>query len=112
MDWWQEVDDNWADLVRLIEKFHPAHRREDDMMNYGITAPNAERACAAIRSDIQTEHPISLATQARANRDAETLHRIFNEVWFGAPESRSVFAEPCFGLLCDLCSEYPDLSEN
>lgn len=106
MNWWEEVDNNWGDLLNLIEKFHPAHSNPEVIMLYPITASNAEKACDSIRNQIDTKLPISIANTAKENRDGETLHRIFNETWFGAPESRDVFYEPCFGLLCDLCSEY------
>lgn len=116
MDWWQEVNDNWSDLVGCIERFHPVSRNDEDLLDFPITAEAAEKFSNVIRKQIVGEQTAGLrfkkrnvvqeATIAKENRDGMTLHTIFNQTWFGAPESRSVFAVPGFGLLCDLCSEY------
>lgn len=118
MDWWKEVDDNWDNLLLLIEKFHPASHTIDDIyeddllpdsINYPITAPLAEKACEAVRKDIrkkENQNPCATATQAKIDRDGLRLYKIFNQTWFGMPESNAVRREAGFYTLCDLCSEY------
>ncbi len=116
MDWWQEVEDNWPDLVGCIERFHPVNRNEEDLMEFPISAEMPEKFSKVIRKQIADEQTEGLrfkkrnvvqeAEVAKGNRDGATLHTIFNQTWFGAPESRDVFSVPGFGLLCDLCSEY------
>lgn len=109
MDWWKEVDDNWDNLLCLISKFHPSMRNEEQiMLDYPITAVNAERACESVRKSIKLSNPVADAIKAKNQRDHNALNIIFNHTWFGAPESRNVFAEPRFALLCDLCSEQPE----
>lgn len=113
MDWWKEVDQNWNCLSDLIATYHPAAiswkkvRRKPYMK---ITAEMAEKACIPIRKDIVTKYDdidvILLAKEAKENRQGDVLHSIFNETWFGMPESTMVRSVRGFGLLCDLCSEY------
>lgn len=105
-EWWEKVDQNWDDLVSIIKRFHPRKGIRDDKW-FPITAPRAEIAASRVRNTIKTENPLGIATQAKTERDVQTLLKILTEAWLGAPESRSVYSVPGFGLMCHLM-EGPD----
>lgn len=105
-DWWALVDSRWVDLINCIETFHPNVKSVANDWAYPITAPEAERACEFVRATIDRPSVLTSATKAKEDRDHRTLNSIFNEAWFGAPESRDVYSVPGFSTLCDLCSEY------
>lgn len=105
--WWKAVEENWDDLVSLIDRFHPAS--DNPGTEYEITAPAAEQVCEIFREDIRQNvnaNPCERAKKAKQDRNGDELHQIFNQTWFGMPESAEVRYEPGFGILCDLCSEY------
>ena len=72
-----------------------------------ITAPMAEKACEGIRQDIaskpQVDPQVRFAEYLK-NKDSRIVS-LFNDVWFGMPESKSVRCEEGLFELCDLCSE-------
>jgi hypothetical protein len=112
-NWWHELETHKDEMIRLIEKFHPAKNVikvvKEDEPNYIITAKKAEELCESIRQDIQAEykgHPVIDFLSAFNSRDGETIHSILNQTWFGMPESIQIRYEPGFNTLCDLCSEY------
>lgn len=104
-EWWKMVDDNWEDLVNLIDKFHPNCARFDPA-EYPISAQRAENYCKTVREQTDTKQPVGAAVICKEMRDAIPLITIFNETWFGVPESMASRGEPGFFVLCDCCSEY------
>ena len=42
----------------------------------------------------------------RAKQDSE-VYRIIHEVWFRVPDKQWIHSISGWGILCDLCSEYP-----
>lgn len=118
-EWLKTCKDNWSDFIALMERWHPMKRRInpaqmtlDELFDSPtITAPNAEKACESIRRQIVKESDtlvIAQANKALENGDVSTIYRILNQVWFGAPESRSVMSAPGFSLVCDLLSDPPE----
>ena len=80
---------------------------------YPITAPAAEQACETIRKGIGKNwrrNPVDVFDEYVKTRNPEIVS-LFNETWFGMPESSEVRSVPGFGLLCDLCSECDVLYE-
>ncbi len=97
----QLFDKNFDNIQALVYKYHPYFR---NVHEHTISAPGAEFACEQVRKQIQKENnPPNLEL-----RDPLYLNRVFNDTWFGMPESMEVRYEPGFGVLCDLCSEFPD----
>ena len=47
------------------------------------------------------------ALKAKADRNKHKLYSIFNEAWFDAPDSPTLHSIPGWGIMCDLCSEFP-----
>lgn len=107
--WWAKVEEFWPEFTNLTEQFHPFYRKSH---KYPITAGNAEQACQGIREKIasaaQDEDPIDKLLKAKENRDHTTIMSIFNQVWFGMPESESVRYLPGFFQMCDLLADYPN----
>lgn len=109
IDWWTKVDGNWNSLRNAITQYHPLSNSYN--CHGPITAPRVELACEIVREQIRRENdsdPLIRAEVAKSERDIIGLMSIFNQTWFGAPESRSVFGTPGFPTLCDLCSDPPD----
>lgn len=113
--WCSYVDNNWSDLLKIIDDWHPASREQslDEQLAQPatpITAPTAEKACAAVRREIAAEEagklsPTLRAVKAKEERDQDVLINLFNSAWFGVPESMGSWRIPGFAILCDLCSE-------
>ena len=99
-------DDNFEQIQNLVYKYHPYYRNKHF---HKITAKGAERVCEQVREQIRQENnPPNLML-----RDPIYLTRIFNQTWFGMPESLESRYEPGFNVLCDLCSEFSeDIEEN
>jgi hypothetical protein len=108
-EWWILVSDNKDNLFKLVESYHPFFQRNYDCK---ITAPAAEQICEIVRKEIveNTTNPLVLFEEYLKNKNAN-LVSIFNDTWFGMPESESVRYAPGFGILCDLCSESYVLEE-
>lgn len=111
--YWKLVDDYWDDLSNIILQFHPGYKNKHEMP---ITAFNAEAACKAIREEIAVKslcQDLSPLEQAQKYKDerSDKIVTLFNQAWFGIPESTCCWNIPSFGLLCDLCSESYVLEE-
>ena len=105
--WWNAVETHWDDLIALIDRFHPLS--DNPGTEYPITAAAPETMCELVRNEIRAKesgNPCDRAKKAKQDRNGDELHQIFNQTWFGMPESADVRYEPGFGILCDLCSEY------
>ena len=107
-EYWNVVERYKDQLLDLIAKYHPYYRRSH--LTHHITAEKAERACEAVRKQIadardeDTEDP-QQTFRRYLKFKSDNIVTLFNETWFGMPESREVRSEPGFGELCDLCSE-------
>ncbi len=104
-EYWQQVEENASLLQDWIASFHPFYARPN--LHYKITAEVAEKVCQGVRDEIaqrEQEDPQVLFTRYRNERNPEIVS-LFNQTWFGIPESSDVRYEPGFGMFCDLCSE-------
>lgn len=59
-----------------------------------------------IRSKLSSKESKELE-QANKSRDAVKIVRLMNQTWWRLPDSPNTQHLPCFGLLCDLCSDFP-----
>ena len=119
-EWFQLLNDNFDNIKGLVETYHPYYldrhlqtisgnpeygTEKSEQLTYlenHITAPRAEIARQQVLKTIKIEKP-DLYSQ-----DIEYLIRILNGTYFGIPESLSAHALPGFGVLCDLCSDFPN----
>lgn len=103
-DYWNLVEASKEKLQRLISEFHPFYKKVHQMP---ITAEMAEKACENIREEIaakqQLDPQVEFAEMLK-KKDPKIVG-LFNDVWFGMPESTSVREYPGFFELCDLCDE-------
>lgn len=97
---WQSVNNNWPQLIRLIEKFHPNGKGHD----IKPTPIAAEAVCEMFRNSDILE-PVNTANDARNRQDDTLMYQILNETWIGMPESPQVRHEPGFHTLCDLLED-------
>ena len=108
-EFWVLVEANEDDLQTLIAQYHPSYRRIHHKGK--ITAPMAEQVCEAIRKQVQgEEREIDPQQQFRSmlNRKDPSIDRLFNEVWFGMPESMESRNAKGFDILCLLCEGVPE----
>jgi hypothetical protein len=85
-DWWDCVNENWADLLQILYRFLPLHDNLD-------------------RDGQILAHPVAVkVVKLKENQDDE-LARYFHAAWAAAPDSPGIHRIPCWGVLCDLCSE-------
>lgn len=102
-EWWKLFEAHQEDLRNLVVTYHPDARYKN---KFPITAMSAESACQFVRKQIRRESNITLSdrfTMAVVDHNIDTLIRLFNEAWFGMPESTEVRREPGFFVLCELC---------
>ena len=85
-DWWQSVNDNWVDLLKIMCKFLPMDKNED------------------IDKDILDFPLIVHVTELKEKEDAKLLS-YFKSAWWCAPDCSNTLKIPGWGVLCDLCSE-------
>ena len=118
-EWWKLVDSHWPNLISIIRNFHPIYLRKH---NDSIYASRAEAVCDQERIDIIGRElqsyekgsylkPVERAEKAKVERDGNTLYALFNDTWFGMPESMASREVPGFFVLCDLCSDYYGMFE-
>jgi hypothetical protein len=103
-EYWQTCEDFKDELAQMIGDFHPYYQRQHAMK---ITASAAEESCKVVREKIVAETdraPCEQFHEMLKVRDP-MISRIFNQTWFGMPESAEVRSYPGFFMLCDLCSE-------
>jgi len=85
-EWWILVDQNWPDLLGILNRFIGMTDNED--INGNIT-------------ECQRSEEIARMKQKRDSR----LVRYFNGAWLNAPDIPEIHEIPGWSLLCDLCSE-------
>lgn len=114
--WLTRVKDNLEDLRFLVDNYHPGSvPRSHPYMT--ITAPNAEKACAAARQQIahaesdQTQSPVLRFQTAVEKQDVWALYRLLEQSWFGVPESRSCWGIRGFAEAVDLMDDPPENEE-
>lgn len=103
-EYWETCETFKDELSQMIGDFHPYYQRQHAMK---ITASAAEETCRVVRESIVAEterDPCERFHEMLKSRDP-MISSIFNQVWFGMPESEYVRSYPGFGMLCDLCSE-------
>lgn len=108
-EWLEKVREYEEELKGLITEFHPAYRNPRKRPDMPITAPNAEKVCDQFSSAIAKEtHDDPKYRFERLLSEGNTceLVSLFNETWFGVPESRSW--PPNFEILCQLCEDPPE----
>lgn len=48
------------------------------------------------------------AAKVKEDRDAVTLYNYLNAAWYRAPDKKWIHSIPGWGMLCDLCSDFPE----
>ena len=84
--WWENVDDCWIHLIKILERYIGMQDMED------------------VRGNLTTEPRYIEILRMKKERNPE-LVRYFNGAWWNAPGSPSIHQIPGWGVLCDLCSE-------
>lgn len=116
-NWLELVIQNSNEIREAVIQFHPlivSFNPEE----FPITSPQAESACQLVRKEIVKEvnstNILDIYDQIISDlktdknlrsEDLGILNSIFNQTWFGAPESRQVYKYPGFSLICDLLSD-------
>jgi len=116
-EWWKFVDDNWDDLKEIVLSYYPNQKQfPAEGWNPTNRSENLcyspQAACNKVISELRKEKPIWNNTDLfikyieglRKDRNKK-LWEIFNDAWFGMPESPWVRSIPGFYIFCDLCSE-------
>ena len=93
-EWWKLVDDNWSDLIGLMNMYLGMTDQED--INGKLT-PLKQRS--------------QEIAEMKQNRDP-TLARYLFGVWHNAPDNSSIHELKGWSLLCDLLSEEYVLYDN
>ena len=85
-EWWELVDENWAELLTIMNKFLALEGKvglEGEVLGHSLAAE---------------------VTRIKENRDSR-LADYFQATWFAAPDKYWIRKIPKWFLLCDLCSE-------
>jgi len=110
--WIAQARDNGEALRFLLQNYHPSNRQPGPRKNQDyITAPNAERACAAIRSRIRADfqgNAVEKFNHALESKDWRTINSLLNDAWFGVPESVTAWGIRGFREAVALIEEPPD----
>lgn len=116
--WAAKVIENQEVLRNLIARYHPANTRPheaSDVMDSSITAPNAERACEAVRKVIRSQtldHPEVQFNLAVQKQDWTAVANLFEQSWFGVPESTDCWSIPGASLMVDLMDDPIDFDDS
>ena len=112
LHWLNKVRENSKVLTKLIQNYHPqklAPNPDKKKIDASITAPEAERACEFIRSQIRKDEiwqdPDAIFNSALSNNDVETISGLLSQTWFGVPESTGCWQIPGFSILVDLLDD-------
>lgn len=109
-EWWGMVNDNWANLAAICERFlpmgQPATKAPFDFAGgRGIYKPVSKanpRVAPSLREDM---------LRSKRGKDAR-LSQYFHAAWAEAPDDRSIYGIPGWSVLCTLCERsVPDLNE-
>jgi len=112
LEWKKKADSQRLLLTNFILCWHPANRNIKPQLP--ITAPGAEKACAAIRADIANEMDsfvLQLETRiadAFASENPSALYSLLNSAWFGVPESTSCWSLDGFNEAVNLLEDPPE----
>lgn len=85
-EWWKSVNDNWPNLLNILQQFIGTDDYED--VNGKLT---------------DKPRSIEIATMI-SNKDPK-LAKYFHAAWWNAPDNPSIRYIPSWHILCDLCSE-------
>lgn len=123
-EWIEQARENAIPLRELLQGYHPrSNYRPKGLMievagedvevelRHPITAPNAERACEAVREEIRKKEgddPLVEFDSALATEDIGKLTCLLNEAWFGVPESTSCWRIPGFHEAVELLDDPPE----
>jgi hypothetical protein len=111
--WLDKVEENWEALKQLVMQYHPRASYSPQPMQ--VTAPGAEMACEVVRRQIASEggQPVTeeLLDRLKSEGDVGELTSLFNEAWFGVPESTSCWGIEGFGELVNLLEDPPEQDE-
>lgn len=108
--WFRYADTHKALLREFIRVWHPESNAVKPKLR--ITAPNAEIACAHIRSMLKKEglnsvKPEVRFDQALVKRDVVAINGLLNSAWFGVPESTSAWQIEGFKEAVHLMEDVP-----
>jgi hypothetical protein len=109
-EWLSNIKQNKDKIDSLISRFHPVRRvSKYPVDGCVITAPNAERACEAVRDNIRKNFegdPVEEFQLALEAEDTSKCYKIMSDTWFGVPESRDCWNLIGFQEIVDLLDEY------
>jgi hypothetical protein len=86
-EWWATVDEYWAELFEIINRYAPSHIDFPDEFPAGL--PIDTGVCV---------------TKLKQEQNSE-LANILERTWGSAPDEGSIHLNPAWDVLCDLCSE-------
>lgn len=115
-EWLAEVQGSKADLLSLVEVYHPASHRVDARKSERgvlITAPSVEVACRSIRENIAHEEidlaqPQDRFLAALKQENWKTIYSLLDSAWFGVPESTECWQIKGFAKAVDLLDDPPE----
>jgi len=90
--WWNLVDENWPDLLGILNRFIGMTDHAD--INDNITQCQRSEEVARMK---QEKNP--------------RLADYFSAAWYNAPDNPCIHDIPGWALLCDLCSEVEVLNK-
>jgi len=113
-EWWQFVNVYWKQLESLVMEYYP---NQSNFPKDGWPLPypkleHPQRACNIIIKKLREEKSIwqnkvsfsKYINNLKENKNTK-LAEIFENTWFGLPETPSIRSLPGFFVFCDLCSE-------
>lgn len=117
-EWLAYAEEHKARLKTLLEHYHPVNLKNPWLPGntlHRITAPNAERACANVRTQIAIEeagrNPLQELEDAIADKQVGKIYALLNSAWFGVPESASCWAITGFKEAVTLLEEIPEAED-
>jgi hypothetical protein len=119
-EWWWFIGVYWKRLEPIVMRYYP---NQSAFPKDGWPLPypkleNPQRACNVVIKQLRKKKPVwqdkgsfgKYINSLKKNRDMK-LAEIFNDTWFGMPETPSIRETPSFFVFCDLCSKAHVLHE-
>lgn len=118
-EWLEKARTNADALRSLVHRYYPTTRRKKSIADIvtgppmTISAPEAERACRAIRKETAEKEanagdPVERFDAALKAGDVKTISSLVSGAWFGLPESHSSREATGFWEACELLDDPPE----
>ena len=89
-EWWEQVDQSWADIMNLADQFTSLSQIVESEVKF----------INSVYKGTRREYMKKL----KNNADPKLVN-ILNEIWGSAPDTPTLHKLKGWGSLCDLCSE-------